>query len=93
MKEVLKRCDCKMMRFIAEKTWEDCLTNAEVAERRRVSEQENELRAPRPRWFGHMERDCGEIVKEVVDMAGRLMTSRKAPQNTRKPCSFSTNHI
>ena len=69
IEEILKRCDNRMLRFMAGVHWEDQLTNDDVTEVCGIVKLECRLRAQRLRWFGHVLRGEEEgIVKVVFEM-------------------------
>ena len=69
LEEIVKRCDNRMLRFMAGVRWEDHLTNDDVAEMCGIEKLEYKLRAQRLRWFGHVVRaEEEQIVREVFEM-------------------------
>ena len=87
MEEILKRCDNKMLRFMAGVRWEDHLTNEEVAERCGLRRLDGKLTSHRLRWFGHVARREGEHpLREVMDLQvdGRRPVGR--PRKVWRKC-------
>lgn len=63
----LRACDSRMQRYMAKVSWQDHLTNREVAARCGIEILENKTRSQRLRWFGHVKR------KEEEDPVSRVV--------------------
>ena len=87
LEEVLKRCDYRMLRFMAGVKWEDGLSNDEVAMRCGLQKLDQKLVTQRLRWFGHVTRREEENpTKEIlnIEVEGRRPVGR--PRKTWRRC-------
>ena len=66
--DVLCRCDCRMLRYMARVRWQDRRSSSEVAEMCGVEDLSVKLRQRRLRWFGHVKRSEGGVLGEVGEM-------------------------
>ena len=66
---ILKRCDRRMLRYMAGVRWQDKISSREVAERCGVKEIQEKIRQRRLQWFGHVRREKeGGVVRMVEEM-------------------------
>ena len=59
---VLQRCDCKMLRYMAGEKWEDGKSSFELRDMCGVEDLSVKVRQRRLRWFGHVGRAEGSLL-------------------------------
>lgn len=69
IEDILKRCDRRILRYMAGVRWQYKISSREVAERCGVKEIQEKIRRRRLQWFSHVRREKeGGVVKMVEEM-------------------------
>jgi hypothetical protein len=59
VEDIMKHCDRRMLRYIAEVSWKDKVNSEEVAKRCGLKEIREKMRHRRLQWFGYVRREKG----------------------------------
>jgi hypothetical protein len=69
IEDIMKHCDRRMLRYIAEVSWKDKVNSEEVAKRCGLKEIQEKMKHRRLQWFGHVRREKGgEGVRRVEEI-------------------------
>ena len=69
-KDILRKCDRRMLRFMAKVKWQDGVSSEEVARRCGFGDILERARKGRLQWFGHVRREGEEGVLRKVGSVG-----------------------
>ena len=87
LEQLLRSCDSRMLRYMANIRWEDRISNEEVLHKCRLQEISSVLRKQRLRWFGHVKRmEENSILRRAMNLQlnGRKPVGR--PKKTWQAC-------
>ena len=69
IENILRRCDRRMLRYMAGVSWADRIPSVEVAKRCGLTDIQGKMRQRRLQWFGHVRREKeGGGLRRVEEM-------------------------
>ena len=70
--DITRKCDRRMLRYMAGIKWQDVVSSEEVAKRCVLEDIQERVRKGRLQWFGHVRREGEEgVLRTVKKIHGR----------------------
>ena len=66
-KDIMRKCDRRMLRYMAGVKWQDGVSSEEVAKRFGLGDIQERIRQGRLQWFGHVKREREEGELRMVE--------------------------
>ena len=81
--DIMRKCDRRMLRYMARKKWQDGVSSEEVAKRCGLGDILERTRQGRLQWFGHVRRKGEEgVLRKVKNASDRKWTTGKTKGNS-----------
>ena len=87
IENMIKRNDCRMLRYMSHVKWEDGFSNEDVMRECGVEDVLMVLRRNRLRWYGHVKRrEEGHIIRRAMELEVEARRGRGRPKKTWSSC-------